>query len=99
MPSPAPGTISRLIADYVLGLRLDDVSPEVQRFAKIMLLDCLGCMIVGAATPSGPLRKLFRIEWRKVVRVPVAFENRYDPPTHSFHAFERAYQSRRVAVI
>jgi hypothetical protein len=53
MPSPAPGTISRLIADYVLGLRLDDVSPEVQRFAKIMLLDCLGCMTVGAATPSG----------------------------------------------
>jgi hypothetical protein len=51
--SPPPGTISGLIADYVLGLRLDDVSGEVRRFAKLMLLDCLGCMIVGAQTPSG----------------------------------------------
>jgi len=51
--SPPPGTISGLIADYVLGLRLSGVSDAVRRFAKLMFLDCFGCMIVGARTPSG----------------------------------------------
>jgi hypothetical protein len=51
--SPPPGTISGLIADYMLGLRLSDVAADVQRFAKLMFLDCFGCMIAGADTPSG----------------------------------------------
>ena len=51
--SPAPGTITGRIADYVLGLRLGDVSDDVLRFAKLLFLDCFGCMIVGAQTPSG----------------------------------------------
>ena len=51
--SPPPGTISALIADYLLGLQLSDVAGDVQHFAKLMLLDCLGCMVAGAETPSG----------------------------------------------
>lgn len=34
-------------------MRLDDVSAEVRRFAKLMLLDCFGCMLAGVDTPSG----------------------------------------------
>lgn len=37
----------------MLGLRLSDVAGDVRHFAKLMLLDCLGCMVVGAGTPSG----------------------------------------------
>jgi len=51
--SPPPGTISTLIADYMLGLRLAGVSEDVRRFAKLMFLDCFGCTIAGAETPSG----------------------------------------------
>lgn len=32
---------------------MDDVSPEVRRFAKLMFLDVFGCMLAGIATPSG----------------------------------------------
>jgi len=51
--SPPPGTISALIADYIGGLRVSDLSVEVRRFVKLMFLDCFGCMIAGAETPSG----------------------------------------------
>jgi len=34
-------------------LQLGDVSDVVLRFAKLMLLDCFGCMVAGADTPSG----------------------------------------------
>jgi 2-methylcitrate dehydratase PrpD len=51
--SPPPGTISSRVADYVLGLRLDDVTADVRHFAKLLLLDCLGCIVSGALTPSG----------------------------------------------
>lgn len=51
--SPPPGTITTRIAEYLASLRVAELSDDVKRFAKHVFLDCLGCMIAGAATPSG----------------------------------------------
>jgi 2-methylcitrate dehydratase PrpD len=51
--SPPPGAITSRIADYIAGLRVGELSPQLRRFARHMLLDCLGCMVSGAQTPSG----------------------------------------------
>jgi 2-methylcitrate dehydratase PrpD len=60
--SPPPGTISGLIADYLTGLRLEKIPPAVRRFAKHVLLDCFGCMVSGADTPSGKAALAFARE-------------------------------------
>jgi hypothetical protein len=51
--SPAPGTITARIADYLAGLQDGEPSADVRRFAKHVFLDCFGCMVSGADTPSG----------------------------------------------
>lgn len=51
--SPPAGTITARIADYLAGLQSDKPSADVRRFAKHMFLDCFGCMVSGADTPSG----------------------------------------------
>lgn len=52
-PSPAPGTTTALIADYVGSFRLGAQPPSVVRFGKHILLDTLGVAIAGAGSPSG----------------------------------------------
>ncbi len=51
--SPPAGTISALIAEYIAGLQVGELSPQLRRFAKHVFLDCFGCMIAGTRTPSG----------------------------------------------
>lgn len=52
-PSPAAGTTTALIADYLTGFRLAAQPASVVRFGKHVLLDTLGCAIAGGGTPSG----------------------------------------------
>jgi len=52
-PSPAPGSTTARIADYVADFRLAAQPANVVRFGKHVLLDTLGCAIAGAVTPSG----------------------------------------------
>lgn len=60
--SPPPGTITGRIADYLTALNLEKIPPEVRRFAKRVLLDCFGCMVSGADTPSGKAALAFARE-------------------------------------
>ena len=60
--SPPPGTITGRIADYLTGLSLEKIPPGVRRFAKHVLLDCFGCMVSGADTPSGKAALAFARE-------------------------------------
>ena len=51
--SPPAGTISSRVATYLAGLRTTELPLDVRWFGAHMLLDCLGCMVAGATTPSG----------------------------------------------
>jgi len=51
--SPPPGAITSRIAHYLAGLRFAEISADARSFAKHMFLDCFGCMVSGAQTPSG----------------------------------------------
>jgi len=62
--SPAAGTISARIAEYLADLRLTTQPPEVVQFAKHVLLDCVGCILAGLDTPSGRAAVAFGRECR-----------------------------------
>jgi aconitate decarboxylase len=42
---------TRLLAEFIVGLRCEDVPSAVRSHAKLVLLDALGCAIYGAAQP------------------------------------------------
>ena len=48
------GTVSRILSRYATGLRYDDLSPEVVRYGKHLLLDTIGVAL--GAYPSEPSR-------------------------------------------
>jgi 2-methylcitrate dehydratase PrpD len=51
--SPPAGTITSRIAAYLGELRTAAIAPDARQFTVRMLLDCLGCAVAGAHTPSG----------------------------------------------
>ncbi|HWK66335.1 MAG TPA: MmgE/PrpD family protein [Rhizobiaceae bacterium] len=47
-----PHSETRLLAEWIATMRLDDVPSEVVQHAKTCILDSIGCMIAGSATPA-----------------------------------------------
>src|SRR3954470_10275638 len=50
MDAKDPATISGRMAEYAVGLRYDDLPPDVRELAHLVLLDTLGCALAGSTT-------------------------------------------------
>jgi 2-methylcitrate dehydratase PrpD len=50
---PSDRTISERLADYVAGMAIGDLPPEVVAKTKLCILDTIGCMLAGSRDPVG----------------------------------------------
>jgi 2-methylcitrate dehydratase PrpD len=50
---PSVGTISEKLADYVTGMAIGDLPPEVVDKTKLCVLDTIGCMLAGSRDEVG----------------------------------------------
>jgi 2-methylcitrate dehydratase PrpD len=48
-------TISKLMAEFAVGLRYEDIPADVQRLAHLVLLDTVGCALAGSTTEEASL--------------------------------------------
>jgi 2-methylcitrate dehydratase len=50
-------TLAEQFADYAVGLRFDDLPPEVVTYTKHVILDTVGCMLGGYASAPGEIAR------------------------------------------